>query len=80
MCTGAFAWLWPWENEPVLEVHPPPIEGIIWYRPSRPDNMRYWFDAINRFLDGKSRANMRIQLPWTFDLFLLTFRLRKSQI
>lgn len=61
--TGSYAWRWPWETaepEIVLEVHPPPIDGIISYKPNQPDSMQHWFDTNNKFLDGKFTVGIQL--------------------
>lgn len=44
-------------TNPGLGFRPMPPEAplgstLIWYKSNRPDNMIYWHDTINKFLDG----------------------------
>lgn len=45
-------------TNPGLGFRPMPPEAhlgstLIWYKSNRPDNMIYWHDTINKFLEGK---------------------------
>lgn len=45
-------------TNPGLGFRPMPPEAhlgstLIWYKSNRPDNMIYWHDTVNKFLDGK---------------------------
>lgn len=45
-------------TNPGLGFRPMPPEAhlgstLIWYKANRPDNMRFWLDTVNKFLDGK---------------------------
>lgn len=45
-------------TNPGLGFRPMPPEAhlgstLVWYKASRPDNMRFWFETVNKFLDGK---------------------------
>lgn len=45
-------------TNPGLGFRPMPPEAplgstLIWYKASRPDNMRFWLETVNKFLDGK---------------------------
>lgn len=48
-------------TNPGLGFRPMPPEAhlgstLIWYKSNRPDNMIYWHDTINKFLEGKSSS------------------------
>lgn len=45
-------------TNPGLGFRPMPPEAhlgstLIWYKSNRPDNMIYWHDTVNKFLEGK---------------------------
>lgn len=49
-------------TNPGLGFRPMPPEAnlgstLIWYKSNRPDNIRYWLDTVNKFLDGKHSEN-----------------------
>lgn len=50
-------------TNPGLGFRPMPPEAhlgstLIWYKSNRPDNMIYWHDTINKFLEGNSKETL----------------------
>lgn len=47
-------------TNPGLGFRPMPPEAhlgstLVWYKANRPDNMRYWHDTVDNFLNGKRK-------------------------
>lgn len=54
-------------TNPGLGFRPMPPEAhlgstLIWYKSNRPDNMIYWHDTINKFLEGNSNKTLYMHL------------------
>lgn len=70
-------------TNPGLGFRPMPPEAhlgstLIWYKSNRPDNMIYWHDTINKFLQGKSNETDRLTtqcLPFDqqFEIDIMIF-------
>lgn len=70
-------------TNPGLGFRPMPPEAhlgstLIWYKSNRPDNMIYWHDTVNKFLEGKllsatfSVRNIYFLLIWKKYIYFIT--------
>lgn len=62
-------------TNPGLGFRPMPPEAnlgstLVWYKANRPENMRYWHDTVDKFLNGMSLLRSAVYQNILFSYFI----------